>query len=172
MAKITKISARQILDSRGNPTVEATVTLEDGTTACASCPSGASLGTYEAVELRDNNSSLYNGKSVLNAIKNITDIIAPKIIGMDPTDQENIDKIMIELDGTENKSKLGANAILPVSMSVCKAAAKSKPLPLYQHIKNLSNNQSSLTIPTPLFNILNGGLHAGKNVFFQECIIQ
>lgn len=171
MAKITQISACQILDSRGNPTIEATVVLDNGLSAISSCPSGASLGKYEAVELRDNNPNIYNGKGVLNAIKNIKDLIAPKIIGMDPENQELIDKTMTDLDGTKNKAKLGANAILSVSMAVCKAGAKAKLLPLYQHIKTLSKNQNNLNIPTPLFNILNGGMHAGKNVDFQEFII-
>lgn len=172
MAKIKQILAREILDSKGNPTIECTVILNDNSTATAACPSGTSVGTYEAVELRDKDTRRFNGLGVLTAIKNIHDFIAPKLVGMDASNQATVDKIMIELDGTQNKSKLGANAMLSVSMAVCKAAAKSSVLPLFLYLKQfLQNSTASLKIPTPAFNILNGGLHANSGIDFQEFLI-
>ncbi len=171
MSFIQKVFAREILDSRGNPTIECAVVLSDGIIGIASCPSGASTGTHEAVELRDNDKNHYMGKGVQKAIANIKEIIAPKIIGQDAANQENIDKIMIGLDGTENKGKLGANAILSVSMAVARAQAASEKTTLYTYIQKLSQNTTQLRIPTPLFNIVNGGKHAGENIDFQEFII-
>lgn len=167
MAAITAIYGREILDSRGNPTVEVEVFLEDGTMERACVPSGASTGIYEAVELRDNDKSRYLGKGVLNAVDNVNDIIAPEIVGLDATEQTLIDKIMIELDGTDNKGKLGANAILGVSMAVAKAAASSLDLPLYEYLGGVN----AKVLPTPMMNILNGGQHADNNVDVQEFMI-
>src|SRR3989344_5106346 len=158
MPKIKKITTREILDSRGNPTVEATVLLDNGVKAKASAPAGASTGAHEAVELRDNDAKRYGGLGVLHAIKNIESKIAPKLIGAGVTKQAEIDDIMIKLDGTKNKSKLGANAILPVSMAVARAGAAVNKIPLYQHISNISGN--NLNMPLPSFNIINGGAHA------------
>jgi len=172
MAKIKQIVATEILDSRGNPTVEATVILSDGAVGTASCPSGASLSSYEAVELRDRDESRYKGLGVLKAINNIDTVIAPALEGMEASKQSEIDKRMIELDGTQNKSRLGGNAILSVSMAVSKAAAKSAVLPLFLYLRQfLKLEHEPLKMPTPIFNILNGGKHAGGNVDFQEFII-
>ncbi|HEY8666884.1 MAG TPA: phosphopyruvate hydratase [Tepidisphaeraceae bacterium] len=162
------IQGRQILDSRGNPTVEVDVVLEDGTLGRAAVPSGASTGEHEAVELRDNDKKLYLGKGVSKAVENINTKIAPELIGLDPRDQVSIDQLMIELDGTPNKGKLGANAILGVSMAVAKAAAEASGLPLYRYL----GGTSALTLPVPMMNILNGGKHADNNVDFQEFMIQ
>lgn len=170
MAKIAKIKGFEILDSRGNPTIQTFITMDNGIVATAAVPSGASVGTHEAAELRDNDPKRYHGMGVLKAIENIEKIISPKLCGMDPQNQKGIDDALIELDGTENKSKLGANAILGVSMAVAKASAKTQFLPLYSYIKNLSSGEKE-KIPAPLFNILNGGKHAGENVDFQEFII-
>jgi enolase len=160
------------LDSRGNPTVEATVILSDGAVGTASCPSGASVSSYEAVELRDRDESRYKGLGVLKAINNIDTVIAPALEGMEASKQSEIDKRMIELDGTQNKSRLGGNAILSVSMAVSKAAAKSAVLPLFLYLRQfLKLEHEPLKMPTPIFNILNGGKHAGGNVDFQEFII-
>ncbi len=167
MTIITDIYAREILDSRGNPTVEVEVYLESGIMGSAIVPSGASTGVFEAVELRDNDKGRYMGKGVLNAVANVNDIIAPEIIGLDAVDQVAIDEIMIELDGTENKSKLGANAILGVSMAVAKAASEALELPLFQYIGGVNAKQ----IPMPMLNILNGGAHADNNVDIQEFMI-
>ena len=164
MATITDIIAREIMDSRGNPTVEVDVYLEDGSMGRAAVPSGASTGAHEAVELRDDDDSRYGGKGVLRAVDNVNDRIAPEIIDMDATDQIGIDRLMIEMDGTPNKSTLGANAILGVSMAVAKAAAESTGMPLYRYLGGVS---SSL-LPVPMMNILNGGKHADSNVDFQE----
>jgi len=167
MTEILDILAREILDSRGNPTVEVEVFLESGDYGSAAVPSGASTGEHEAVELRDGDKSRYNGKGVLKAVQNVNDIIAEEIIGMDATDQVEIDKLMIELDGTENKSKLGANAILGVSMAVAKAAASALGLPLYQYLGGVN----AKVLPVPQMNILNGGSHADNNVDLQEFMI-
>src|SRR5215471_12391341 len=162
------IHGRQILDSRGNPTVEVDVVLEDGTRGRAAVPSGASTGEHEAVELRDDDKKKYVGKSVYKAVDNVNTKIAPELIGLDPRDQEAIDHLMIELDGTPNKSKLGANAMLGVSLAVAKAAADSCNLPLYRYL----GGPGARTIPCPMMNILNGGKHADNNVDFQEFMIQ
>ncbi|MBK9126454.1 MAG: phosphopyruvate hydratase [Phycisphaerales bacterium] len=165
---IESIRAREILDSRGNPTVECDVILEDGTFATAAVPSGASTGENEAVELRDGDKKRYLGKGVLKAVKNVNEIIAPAICDLDPTRQEEIDRRMLELDGTPNKAKLGANAILAVSVAVAKAAAASAGLPLYRYL----GGASARTLPVPMMNILNGGKHADNNVDFQEFMVQ
>jgi enolase len=167
MSTIVGIYGREILDSRGNPTIEVEVYLEDGSIGRAGIPSGASTGAFEAVELRDGDKSRYLGKGVLTAVQNVNEIIAPEIIGMDATDQVTIDKIMIELDGTHNKAKLGANAILGVSLAVAKAAAESLDLPLYQYI----GGTNAKVIPVPMMNIINGGSHADNNVDIQEFMI-
>ena len=164
---IEDVFAREILDSRGNPTVEVEVVLEDGTIGRASVPSGASTGMYEAVELRDGNKDRYSGKGVQKAVDNVNLIIAPEIVGFDSTDQIGIDKLLCKLDGTENKSKLGANATLGVSMAVAHAAAKSLDLPLYQYLGGFNAKE----LPVPMMNILNGGEHADNNVDIQEFMI-
>ena len=163
--KIKKIHARQILDSRSNPTVEVDVWLENGVMGRAAVPSGASTGAFEACELRDNNKNYYNGKSVLKAVENVNSIIAKNIVGFNVFDQKAIDKKMIELDGTDNKSKLGANAILGVSLAVAVAAAKAKGKSLFCHLG------SSKILPVPMLNILNGGKHADNNLNCQEFMI-
>jgi enolase len=162
------IQGRQVLDSRGNPTVEVDVILEDGTLGRAAVPSGASTGEHEACELRDEDKKVYVGKGVLKAVENVNSKIAPELIGLDPRDQEAIDALMIELDGTPNKAKLGANAILGVSMAVAKAAAEACSLPLYRYL----GGPGAKTLPVPMMNILNGGKHADNNVDFQEFMIQ
>lgn len=162
--KIKKIKAREVFDSRGNPTIEVDLLCENNIFARAMVPSGASTGIHEALELRDGGKR-YLGKGVLTAVKNV-DIIAEKIVGLEPN-QNEIDKVMLELDGTENKSKLGANAILGVSMAVCKAGAKVNGIPLYQHIANLANNKE-LVLPVPSLNVINGGSHAGNSLDIQE----
>ncbi|MDR3710800.1 MAG: phosphopyruvate hydratase [Capsulimonadaceae bacterium] len=161
---IQNIVGRQILDSRGNPTVEVEVYLEDGVFGRAAVPSGASTGEHEAVELRDGDKKLYGGKGVLKAVENVNETIAPELIEFDATDQIGIDSLMIELDGTETKSRLGANAILGVSLAVAKAAAASLGLPLYRYIGGVAGSQ----LPVPMMNILNGGKHADSNVDLQE----
>ncbi|MEN6461357.1 MAG: phosphopyruvate hydratase [Syntrophomonas sp.] len=167
MSIIADVYAREVLDSRGNPTVEVEVTLEDGTTARAIVPSGASTGAHEAVELRDGDKNRYGGKGVLQAVDNVNDIIAPEIIGMDALGQLDVDSLMIDLDGTPNKSKLGANAILGVSLAVARAAAEYLDMPLYQYIGGVNAKE----IPVPMMNILNGGKHADNNVYIQEFMI-
>lgn len=172
MAKIKQITAREILNAKGNPTVEATVLLTDGATGTASCPAGTSIGSYEAMELRDKDNMHFRGLGVLKAITNIQTIIAPKIVGMDASHQADIDKLMIELDGTQNKSRLGANALLSVSMSVAKAAAASSVLPLFLYLRQfLGDKTVSLKVPTPLFNVINGGKHAPGTFNFQEFLL-
>lgn len=169
MAKITEIRGREILDSRGNPTVEVRVRLDDGTEAFAGVPSGASMGAFEAVELRDNDPNRYGGLGVLNAVENVNEELAQAVIGMEADDQKTLDERMIALDGTENKARLGANAILGVSLAVCRAAAKSKNLPLYMHIATLlSKKKKMFTLPVPMFNILNGGKHSDSGLSVQE----
>ncbi len=169
MSKIKKVIAREVLDSRGNPTVEAVVATEK---ICASAivPSGASTGTYEALELRDGDKKRYNGKGVLKAVDNVNKIISKKIIGLDCIKQEEIDELMIELDGTENKSNLGANAILAVSMAVCKAGADSKNIPLYRYIAELGGNKK-LLLPVPMVLVLEGGKHADQSSDLQEFMV-
>jgi enolase len=167
MPYIQHVYAREVLDSRGNPTVEVEVLTESGFFGRALVPSGASTGEYEAVELRDGDKSRYLGKGVLKAVENVNDVIAEEIIGMDVTDQVAIDRAMIALDGTENKGKLGANAILGVSMAVAHAAADSVGLPLYRYLGGMNAKQ----LPTPMMNIINGGSHADNNVDFQEFMI-
>lgn len=164
MGKITKVIPREIIDSRGNPTVEVDVYTKEGF-GRAAVPSGASTGEYEALELRDKDSR-FLGKGVLKAVKNIREIIAPKIIGMEVTEQKAIDELMIKLDGTETKSNLGANAILGVSMAVCKAAANELNLPVYAYL-----NKESKTLPIPMLNVINGGKHAGGNLKIQEFML-
>ncbi|HIC85576.1 MAG TPA: phosphopyruvate hydratase, partial [Desulfobacterales bacterium] len=167
MDRIEVIVAREVLDSRGNPTVEVEVALSDGSVGMAAVPSGASTGKYEAIELRDKNKKRYKGKGVEKAVENVNQVIAPTLIGMDATDQRLIDKTMIELDGTPNKAKLGANAILGVSLAVARAAADSAGLPLYRYI----GGAGACRLPMPMMNILNGGLHAANNVDLQEFMI-
>ena len=164
---ITDVWAREILDSRGNPTLEVEVTLEDGTIGRAAVPSGASTGENEAVELRDGDKARYNGKGVLKAVENVNDVLAEEVVGFETTDQVGIDKMMIALDGTPNKGKLGANAILGVSLAVAKAAAQSLHMPLYRYI----GGTNAKILPVPMMNILNGGSHADNNVDFQEFMI-
>lgn len=167
MSIISQIHARQILDSRGNPTVEVDVVTHEGFMGRAAVPSGASTGIHEAVELRDNNKKIYAGKSVLKAVQNVNKIIQAELIGLDVTDQRAIDRLMIELDGTDNKSKLGANAILAVSMAVSKAAAEYSGLSLYRYI----GGTNAKVLPVPMMNILNGGAHADNKIDFQEFMI-
>lgn len=164
---IDEILAREILDSRGNPTIEVEIYLEDGSMGRAAIPSGASTGTREAVELRDGDEGRFSGKGVLKAVDNVNSILAPEITGYDATDQLGIDQAMIELDGTPNKSKLGANAILGVSLATAKAAAWALGLPLYQYI----GGANAKVLPVPMMNILNGGKHADNNVDIQEFMI-
>jgi len=164
---IVDVKAREILDSRGNPTVEVDVLLEDGSFGRAAVPSGASTGAHEAVELRDTKEKRYMGKGTAGAVKNVNEKLAPKVIGMDATAQEDIDRLMIKLDGTPNKGKFGANAILGVSLAAAKAAAASACLPLYRYLGGCNAN----IIPVPMMNILNGGKHADNNVDFQEFMI-
>ena len=164
---IKEIHSLEILDSRGNPTVRSWVLLEDGSTGVASVPSGASTGENEAVELRDGDPARYNGKGVLKAVSNVTDIIAPRLRGMDARKQAEIDLVMIDLDGTANKARLGANAILSVSMAVARAAAHSLGLPLYRYL----GGTNARRLPVPMMNILNGGKHADSSVDFQEFMV-
>ena len=164
---ITEIRAREILDSRGNPTISTQVFLSSGTVGKAAVPSGASTGTHEALELRDGNLSRYFGKGVLKAVANVKEIIAPHIVGLDALDQEEIDKRLIQLDGTPSKKKLGANAILSVSMAVAHAASQATSLPLYNYL----GKKETYRLPVPLINILNGGSHADNNVDIQEFMI-
>ena len=166
MTNIAKIHAREILDSRGNPTLEAEVTLEDGSFGRAMVPSGASTGTKEAVELRDGDKTRYLGKGVRKAVENVNTTIATALKGFDAADQEGLDRRLIDLDGTENKGRLGANALLGVSMANAHAVAASKKVPLWQHLSN-----GEVTLPVPMMNIINGGAHADNNVDFQEFMV-
>lgn len=177
MTIIKAVRAREILDSRGNPTIEVDLTTDDGVFRAA-VPSGASTGIYEALELRDKDKSRFNGKGVLKAINNVNDIIAPAIIGKDPTEQKELDKLLVEtLDGSQNewgysKEKLGANAILAVSMAICRAGAAVKKMPLYKYIANLAGKPTDkMILPVPCFNVVNGGTHAGNKLAFQEFMI-
>ncbi len=172
MAQIVKVLGREVMDSRGNPTVEAEVHLEGGFIGMACAPSGASTGTREALELRDGDKTRYLGKGVLKAVANVNDLIAPALIGQNATEQRQLDQIMIDLDGTENKDKLGANAILAVSLAAAKAAAAAKGMPLYAHIAELNGTPGVYSMPLPMMNILNGGEHADNNVDIQEFMVQ
>ena len=167
MSIITDVYAREILDSRGNPTVEVEVVLDDGSFGRAAVPSGASTGAFEAVELRDTESARYLGKGVITAVENVNNIIADEIVGMDATDQRAIDAALLEIDGTENKGKLGANAVLGVSLAVARAAAESTELTLYSYV----GGANAHLLPVPMMNILNGGVHADNNVDLQEFMV-
>ncbi len=167
MTKIAKVNALEILDSRGNPTVRVHVALDDGTVAVSSVPSGASTGENEAVELRDGEKGRYEGKGVRKAVANVVEKIAPAVIGLDPTRQAEIDRLMISLDGTPNKSALGANAMLGVSMAVARAAAQAAKLPLYSYLGGVGATR----VPMPMMNIINGGKHAANSVDFQEFMV-
>ncbi|MEL4250601.1 phosphopyruvate hydratase [Shewanella xiamenensis] len=172
MAKIINVIGREIMDSRGNPTVEAEVHLEGGFIGMAAAPSGASTGSREALELRDGDKSRYLGKGVLTAVANVNGPIRAALIGKDATAQAELDQIMVDLDGTENKDKLGANAILAVSLAAAKAAAAFKGMPLYAHIAELNGTPGQYAMPVPMMNILNGGEHADNNVDIQEFMVQ
>ncbi|MDK8465087.1 phosphopyruvate hydratase [Marinobacter sp. SS13-12] len=172
MTKIANIKGREVLDSRGNPTVEADVILEDGTVGSACAPSGASTGSREALELRDKDANRYLGKGVLKAVEAVNTKIRDALIGKDAADQRALDNIMLELDGTENKANLGANAILAVSLAAAKAAAASLGKPLYAHIADLNGTSGKYSMPVPMMNILNGGEHADNNVDIQEFMVQ
>ena len=167
MSTIQSVHARQILDSRGNPTIEVDIRTENGFLGRAAVPSGASTGVHEAVELRDDDKSVYGGKGVLKAVQNVNDLIYPELIGMSVYEQNLIDKIMIELDGTVNKGKLGANAILGVSLAVAKAAAQEAGMSLFRYVGGVSAN----TLPVPMMNIMNGGSHADNSIDFQEFMV-
>jgi enolase len=167
MSTIVAVHAREILDSRGNPTVEVDVVLENGILGRAAVPSGASTGEHEAIELRDKDAKRYLGKGVLSAVQNVNETIAPEIVGMEVTEQPAVDQAMLELDGTENKSKLGANAILGVSLAVAKAAAQDRDLPLFKYLGGVA----AQALPVPMMNIINGGAHADNNVDLQEFMV-
>ncbi|MBR3510675.1 MAG: phosphopyruvate hydratase, partial [Alphaproteobacteria bacterium] len=170
MFAIEKIHARQIMDSRGNPTVECEITLSDGAFGRASVPSGASTGSFEALELRDGGNT-YMGKGVFKAVKNINEIICPALIGIDAEKQTEIDETMLKLDGTPNKDKLGANAILAVSLATAHAVANAKHISLYEHIANIFGEKNPCVLPRPMMNIINGGAHADNGLDAQEFMI-
>lgn len=170
MFEIKKIHARQIMDSRGNPTIECDITLSDGAFGRAAVPSGASTGSFEALELRDGGNN-YMGKGVLTAVKNVNEIIAPALVGMDASQQTEIDEKMLTLDGTPNKDKLGANAILAVSMALAHAVANAKHIPLYKYIAEIYGNANPCVLPRPMMNIINGGAHADNGLDAQELMI-
>lgn len=172
MTTIKQIIAREVLDSRGNPTIEADVILENGIKGQACAPSGASTGSREALELRDGDKSRYLGKGVLKAVANVNDKIQPALVGQDVTNQRNLDEIMLKLDGTDNKANLGANAILAVSLAAAKAAATAKGVELYEHIADINGTAGQYSMPVPMMNIINGGEHADNNVDIQEFMIQ
>ncbi len=172
MSEITEIKAREVLDSRGNPTVEADVRLSSGAFGTACAPSGASTGSREALELRDKDPDRYLGKGVLTAVHNVNTSIRDALMGKSATDQESLDQIMLDLDGTDNKSKLGANAILAVSLAAAKAAAVETAVPLYQHIARINGSGDKFSLPVPMMNIVNGGEHADNNVDIQEFMVQ
>lgn len=172
MSKIVKVLGREIIDSRGNPTVEAEVHLEGGFVGMAAAPSGASTGSREALELRDGDKARFLGKGVLKAVEAVNGALAEALIGKDAKNQAEIDQIMIDLDGTENKSKFGANAILAVSLANAKAAAAAKGMPLFEHIAELNGTPGQFSMPLPMMNIINGGEHADNNVDIQEFMIQ
>ena len=167
MSEIKNIKAREIIDSRGNPTVEADVTLKSGAFGRAAVPSGASTGALEALEMRDGDNSRYLGKGVQKAVQNVNTDIKSKLVGVEALDQSNVDQIMLDLDGTPNKSKLGANAILAVSLAVAKAGAAEKNLPLYRYL----NTNEKIVLPVPMMNIINGGAHAHKGADIQEFMV-
>jgi len=167
---IKGVKAREIIDSRGNPTVEVDVITELGLFR-ASVPSGASTGAYEACELRDEEKNRYGGKGVLKAVKNVNTIIAPALMGKSELEQTLLDELMISLDGTPNKTKLGANAILGVSLAIARAGAAKKNVPLYQHFADIAGNKEQLVMPVPSFNVINGGSHAGNALAFQEFMV-
>ena len=171
MAKITSVTGHEILDSRGNPTIGATVVLDDGTTASSAVPSGASTGSREAVELRDGDPRRFGGKGVLKAVGHVNGELARAVAGREAITQRDIDQAMIDLDGTPNKSRLGANAVLAVSLAVLRAAAISKGKELFQHIADLAGNDSPVELPVPMFNVLNGGAHATGSTDFQEFML-
>ena len=171
MAKITSVIGHEILDSRGNPTVGATVVLDDGTTASAAVPSGASTGSREAVELRDGDPGRYGGKGVLKAVGAVNGEVGAAVVGLQATDQRGVDQIMIDLDGTPNKGRVGANAILAISLAVLRAGADSSRKEVYQHIADLAGNNSPSELPVPMFNVLNGGAHAMGSTDFQEFML-
>lgn len=172
MSIIADIRAYEVLDSRGNPTIEADVILDDGSVGSACAPSGASTGSREALELRDGDKSRYLGKGVLKAVENVNTDIRSLLLGKDATDQRELDRLMIEADGTENKSKYGANAILAVSLAAAKAAAISRGVPLYAHIADINGTSGKYSMPVPMMNIINGGEHADNNVDIQEFMVQ
>ena len=172
MSLIKAVTALEVLDSRGNPTVEAEVLLESGVRGLACAPSGASTGSREALELRDGDKSRYLGKGVLTAVANINDKIQPALLGKDAANQRELDQIMIDLDGTDNKGELGANAILAVSLAAAKAAAADAGIPLYEHIANVNGTPGQYSMPVPMMNIVNGGEHADNNVDIQEFMVQ
>ena len=172
MSVIKNIRAREVMDSRGNPTIEADVELEDGIVGSACAPSGASTGSREALELRDKDPSRYLGKGVLGAVANVNGAIKDALLGKDAMDQAGLDQVMIDLDGTENKATLGANAILAVSLAAAKAAAQAAKLPLYAHIARLNGTEGQYSLPVPMMNIVNGGEHADNNVDIQEFMVQ
>ena len=167
MSVIIDVYGREVLDSRGNPTVEVEVTLEDGSFGRAAVPSGASTGAFEAVELRDGDKGRYLGKGVLEAVDHVNNEIAEALVGLEAVDQRAIDRIMLDVDGTDNKGSLGANAVLGASLAVAKAQAESAALPLYKYVGGVNAH----TLPTTMMNILNGGVHADNNVDFQEFMI-
>ncbi|MBC8452911.1 MAG: phosphopyruvate hydratase, partial [Chloroflexi bacterium] len=171
MAKITSVIGHQILDSRGNPTVGATVILDDGTTASAAVPSGASTGSREAVELRDADPNRYGGKGVLKAVGAVNGELGKAVSGLEATDQRAVDQMMIDLDGTPNKGRVGANAILAISLAVLRAGAISSGKEVFEHIADLAGNDSPTELPVPMFNVLNGGAHAMGSTDFQEFMI-
>jgi enolase len=171
MPTIKTLFARQILDSRGNPTVEVDCELDDGTFGRSAVPSGASTGTHEALELRDGDKGMYHGKSVLKAVANVNDVIAPVLSGQSVSDQRTIDQMMLDLDGTPNKSKLGANAILGVSMAVCRCRAGVEHKPLWQSLADQFDVSNPVLLPMPMMNVINGGKHADSGLSFQECMI-
>lgn len=172
MAEIADIKAFEVLDSRGNPTVQADVILKSGVVGTACAPSGASTGSREALELRDGDKSRYLGKGVLKAVANVNTTIKELLVGKDAADQRALDQLMLDADGTENKAKLGANAILAVSLAAAKAAAAEKGIPLYQHIADVNGTPGQYSMPVPMMNILNGGEHADNNVDIQEFMVQ
>ncbi len=172
MIRIERVIAREILDSRGNPTVEADVILDNEIVGTGCAPSGASTGSREALELRDGDPARYGGKSVKHAVDGINNIIQKALIGRNPVDQRGIDQVMIDLDATDNKSRLGANAILAVSLATAKAAAQARDLPLYAHLSDLFGQRGQYQMPVPMMNIINGGEHADNNVDIQEFMIQ
>ena len=172
MSNIADIRAFEVLDSRGNPTVQADVILDNGIVGTACSPSGASTGSREALELRDGDKTRYLGKGVLTAVKNINTTIRTLLLGSDPSDQRALDDAMIRADGTDNKAVLGANAILAVSLAAAKAAAQDKKMPLYAHIAELNGTQGVYSMPVPMMNIINGGEHADNNVDIQEFMVQ